>query len=52
VHPDIHTDDDLDAEAARWVDAAAQSSGKRNAGDFQWVTLADPDGNKLCIAGG
>ena len=51
VHIDIRTDDDLDAEAARWVDAGATSLGKRNAGDFHWVTLADPDGNEFCIAG-
>ncbi len=52
VHLDIHTDDDLDAEVARWTDAGATSLGRRNAGDFVWVTLTDPDGNEFCIAGG
>ena len=52
VHLDIQTDADLDAEAARWVAAGATSLGKRNAGDFSWVTLTDPDGNQFCIAGG
>jgi Glyoxalase-like domain len=52
VHLDIHTDGDLDAEVARWVDAGATSLGNRNAGDFRWVTLTDPDGNQFCIAGG
>jgi len=52
VHLDIHTDDDLDAEVARWTDAGATSLGKRNAGDFSWVTLTDPDGNEFCIAAG
>ena len=52
VHIDIRTDDDLDDEAARWIDAGATSLGKRSAGDFHWVTLADPDGNEFCIAGG
>jgi hypothetical protein len=52
VHLDIHTDGDLDAEVARWIEAGATSLGKRNAGDFFWVTLADPDGNQFCIAGG
>ena len=52
VHVDIHTDGDLDAEVARWVDAGATSLGKRNAGDFHWVTLTDPDGNEFCIAAG
>ena len=52
VHLDIHTDDDLDTEVARWVEAGATSLGQRNAGDFKWVTLTDPDGNQFCIAGG
>jgi hypothetical protein len=52
VHLDIHTDDDLDAEVSRWTDAGATSLGRRNAGDFVWVTLTDPDGNEFCIAGG
>jgi hypothetical protein len=52
VHLDIQTDDDLDAEVARWTEAGAGSLGKRNAGDFYWVTLTDPDGNQFCIAGG
>lgn len=52
VHIDIHTDADLDAEAALWVEAGATSLGKRNAGDFEWVTLTDPDGNEFCIAAG
>jgi len=51
VHLDIHTDDDLDTEVTRWTDAGATSLGKRNAGDFYWVTLTDPDGNEFCIAG-
>jgi len=52
VHLDLRTDDDIDAEAARWVEAGATSLGKRNAGDFSWITLTDPDGNEFCIAGG
>lgn len=51
VHLDIHTDDDLDDEVARWVAAGASSLGKRSAGDFHWVTLTDPDRNEFCIAG-
>ena len=49
---DIHTDDDLDTEVARWVAAGATSLGHRNAGDLVWVTLTDPDGNEFCIAAG
>ena len=52
VHLDIHTDGDLDDEAARWVEAGATSLGTRSAGDFSWITLTDPDGNEFCIAGG
>jgi hypothetical protein len=52
VHLDVHTDDDIDAEAARWTAAGATNLGKRNAGDFYWITLTDPDGNEFCIAGG
>ena len=51
LHLDVHTDDDLDAEVARWTEAGATSLGKRSAGDFSWVTLTDPDGNEFCIAG-
>ena len=52
LHLDIHTDGDLDDEVARWTAAGATSLGKRNAGDFAWVTLTDPDGNEFCIAAG
>jgi hypothetical protein len=52
LHLDLHTGGDLDAEVARWTDAGATSLGRRNAGDFGWVTLTDPDGNQFCIAGG
>jgi catechol 2,3-dioxygenase-like lactoylglutathione lyase family enzyme len=52
LHLDVRTDDDLDVEVARWVDAGATSLGRRNAGDFQWITLTDPDGNEFCIAAG
>jgi len=52
VHLDVHTDRDIDAEVADWVAAGATSLGRRNAGDFQWVTLTDPDGNEFCIAAG
>ena len=52
VHLDIRADGDLEAEVARWVEAGAINLGKRNAGDFHWFTLTDPDGNEFCIAGG
>ena len=52
VHLDIQTDGDLDSEVARWIEAGATRPEKRNAGDFHWVTLTDPDGNEFCIAAG
>jgi Glyoxalase-like domain len=52
VHLDIHTDDDLAVEVARWTAAGATNLGTRNAGDFAWCTLTDPDGNEFCIAAG
>jgi hypothetical protein len=52
IHLDIHADGDLDEEVARWTAAGATALGKRNAGDFQWMTLTDPDGNEFCIAPG
>jgi len=50
IHLDVHTDDDLDTEVERWVAAGARSVARRSAGNFSWVTLADPDGNEFCIA--
>jgi hypothetical protein len=52
VHLDLRTDGDLDTEVARLIDAGAKEIGPREAGGFRWVTLADPDGNQFCIAGG
>ena len=52
VHLDIQTDGDLDEEVARWIESGAASLGKRNIGDFYWVTLTDPDGNEFCIVSG
>ena len=43
VHLDL-TADDRDAEVDRLV-------GRRGDESFRWVTLADPDGNQVCVAG-
>jgi hypothetical protein len=51
VHLDLQADGDLDAEVERWTAAGATNLGKRNTGQFFWVTLGDPDGNEFCIAG-
>ena len=50
LHLDLEADD-LDAETARLVEAGATEIGHRSAGEFRWVTLADPDGNEFCVAG-
>lgn len=51
VHIDFHTAD-MEGEVKRLVDLGASETGRGEAGpDFQWVVLADPDGNAFCIAG-
>lgn len=52
LHLDLITDSDLDRAAKQIVAAGASLIEQRSAGDFEWVTLADPDGNQFCIAGG
>ena len=50
----LHLDlvaDDLDAEVDRLSAAGASVVEPRSAGDFRWVTLADPDGNEFCVSG-
>jgi predicted enzyme related to lactoylglutathione lyase len=49
LHLDL-TASDVDAEVDRLVAAGATIVGRRSAGDFQWVTLADPQGNEFCVA--
>jgi predicted enzyme related to lactoylglutathione lyase len=49
IHLDMTTDN-LDAEVDRLVAAGASIVGRRDAGDFHWVTLADPQGNEFCVA--
>lgn len=50
VHLDLMTDD-LDAEVQRLVGLGAVETGRHSVdGGFQWVVLADPDGNVFCVA--
>ena len=52
VHIDF-TAADMEAEVKRLVDLGATETGRGEAGpDFQWVVLADPDGNAFCVARG
>ncbi len=52
VHIDF-TAADMEAEVKRLVDLGATETGRGEVRpDFQWVVLADPDGNAFCVAGG
>lgn len=51
VHLDFHAAD-KEAEVARLVDLGATETARNSFGEeFQWVVLADPEGNAFCIAG-
>ncbi len=49
VHIDFSTAD-VEAEVKRLVELGASETGRGNFGDFDWVVLADPDGNAFCVA--
>jgi predicted enzyme related to lactoylglutathione lyase len=52
VHIDFAASD-MEAEVKRLVELGASETGRHSFGDdFQWVVLADPDGNAFCIAAG
>jgi predicted enzyme related to lactoylglutathione lyase len=52
VHLDFHSTD-KEAEVARLVAAGAREVGRNSFGpEFEWVVLADPEGNAFCVAGG
>jgi predicted enzyme related to lactoylglutathione lyase len=52
VHLDLHAAD-KEGEVARLVKAGAKELGRNSFGpDFEWVVLADPEGNQFCVAGG
>lgn len=51
VHLDLLASD-IDAEAARLVDAGATEVRRQDMGGFRWITLADPQGNHFCVAQG
>jgi Glyoxalase-like domain len=43
----------MDAEVKRLVELGASETGRHEFGvDFQWVVLADPDGNAFCVTTG
>ncbi|WP_395309923.1 VOC family protein [Mycobacterium sp. AMU20-3851] len=50
VHVDLHAED-KEAEVARLVGLGATETARNNFGpEFEWVVLADPEGNAFCIA--
>lgn len=51
VHLDLLAPD-IDAEAARLVEAGATEVARQDMGGFRWITLADPQGNQFCVAQG
>jgi predicted enzyme related to lactoylglutathione lyase len=52
VHIDF-TAPDMEAEVKRLVELGATETGRGEFGtEFQWVVLADPDGNAFCVAAG
>lgn len=52
VHLDLHAAD-KDAEVKRLVELGARETGRHSFGpEFDWVVLADPDGNAFCVADG
>jgi hypothetical protein len=51
VHLDIHVPDgERDAHVARLLDLGATRLWEASQGPMSWVTLADPEGNELCIS--
>lgn len=50
VHLDFHGED-REAEVARLVGLGAKETGRHDFGpEFEWVVLADPEGNAFCVA--
>lgn len=41
---------DRDGEVERLVGLGARVIDRHRAGDFEWVVLADPEGNEFCVA--
>ena len=50
VHLDVRVgDDQREAQAARLVERGATELWRGSQGPFEWVTLADPEGNEFCV---
>jgi hypothetical protein len=51
VHLDVQVgEDQVEAESERLVALGATFSHRGQQGPYRWITLADPEGNELCLA--
>ncbi|MGY1671198.1 VOC family protein [Geodermatophilus sp. SYSU D00710] len=51
LHLDLRVGDDRrEAEVARLLSLGATELWRASQGPFDWVTLADPEGNEFCVA--
>jgi hypothetical protein len=50
-HLDVHVGADRrEAEVARLLELGATELWRASQGPYQWVTLADPEGNEFCVS--
>lgn len=49
IHLDVRGGDDKEGVAATLVDAGARILYRESQGPFDWITMADPEGNEFCI---
>ena len=51
IHLDVHVGPERrEAEVARLVELGATELWREAQGSYEWVTLADPEGNEFCVA--
>lgn len=49
LHLDVRGGDDNEGVAATLVEAGASVLYRESQGPFQWITMADPEGNEFCV---
>lgn len=50
IHLDVRVGAErIEEESARLINAGATELYRGSQGPFQWITLADPEGNELCL---
>ena len=51
LHLDVHVGAERrEAEVARLLDLGATELWRASQGSYEWVTLADPEGNEFCVS--